>query len=351
MSKTSGDMPEPVLVDGLKQASPMIDPFGRAVTYLRVSVTDRCDFRCVYCMSEHMTFLPKRDVLSLEELDRVCTAFIEKGVKKLRLTGGEPLVRKNIMSMIRSLSRHLDTGALEELTLTTNGSQLTPFADELYDCGVRRVNVSLDTRDADKFHEITRWGDLEKVERGIEAARKAGLHVKINMVALKGVNGHEIDDMMKWCHEDGMDLTLIETMPLGEIDGDRTDQYLPLSMVRADLRERWTLEDIPYKTGGPARYMEVKETGGRIGFITPLTHNFCESCNRVRLTCTGTLYMCLGQDDAADLRAPMRASSGNELLNRAIDEAIGRKPKGHDFVIDRTTKSPAVSRHMSVTGG
>ena len=329
----------------------MIDPFGRAVTYLRVSVTDRCDFRCVYCMSEHMTFLPKRDVLSLEELDRVCTAFVEKGVKKLRLTGGEPLVRKNIMSMIRSLSRHLETGALEELTLTTNGSQLTRFADELYDCGVRRVNVSLDTRDADKFHEITRWGDLEKVERGIEAARKAGLHVKINMVALKGVNGHEIDDMMKWCHADGMDLTLIETMPLGEIDGDRTDQYLPLSVVRADLRERWTLEDIPYKTGGPARYMEVKETGGRIGFITPLTHNFCESCNRVRLTCTGTLYMCLGQDDAADLRAPMRASSGNELLNRAIDEAIGRKPKGHDFVIDRTTKTPAVSRHMSVTGG
>ncbi|NNF78582.1 MAG: GTP 3',8-cyclase MoaA [Rhizobiales bacterium] len=329
----------------------MIDPFGRAVTYLRVSVTDRCDFRCVYCMSEHMTFLPKRDVLSLEELDRVCTAFIEKGVKKLRLTGGEPLVRKNIMSMIRSLSRHLNSGALEELTLTTNGSQLTRFADELYDCGVRRVNVSLDTRDADKFHEITRWGDLAKVDAGIAAARKAGLHVKINMVALKGVNGHEIDRMMKWCHDDGMDLTLIETMPLGEIDGDRTDQYLPLSVVRADLRERWTLEDIPYKTGGPARYMEVKETGGRIGFITPLTHNFCESCNRVRLTCTGTLYMCLGQDDAADLRAPMRASSGNELLNQAIDEAIGRKPKGHDFVIDRTTKSPAVSRHMSVTGG
>ena len=344
-------MPEPVLVDGLKQATPMIDPFGRAVTYLRVSVTDRCDFRCVYCMSEHMTFLPKRDVLSLEELDRVCTAFVEKGVKKLRLTGGEPLVRKNIMSMIRGLGRHLESGALEELTLTTNGSQLTRFADELYDCGVRRVNVSLDTRDAKKFHEITRWGDLEKVEKGIEAARKAGLHVKVNMVALKGVNAHEIDDMMKWCHDDGMDLTLIETMPLGEIEEDRTDQYLPLSVVRADLMDRWTLEDIPYKTGGPARYMEVKETGGRIGFITPMTHNFCESCNRVRLTCTGTLYMCLGQDDAADLRAPMRASSGNELLNQAIDEAIGRKPKGHDFVIDRTSKSPAVSRHMSVTGG
>ena len=351
MTSKDIELPEPVLVDGLKQATPMVDPFGRAVTYLRVSVTDRCDFRCVYCMSEHMTFLPKRDVLSLEELDRVCTAFVEKGVKKLRLTGGEPLVRKNIMSLIRGLGRHLDSGALEELTLTTNGSQLTRFADELYDCGVRRVNVSLDTRNAEKFHEITRWGDLDKVDAGIAAARKAGLHVKINMVALKGVNDHEIDDMMTWCHDDGMDLTLIETMPLGEIEEDRTDQYLPLSVVRADLMDRWTLEDIPYKTGGPARYMEVKETGGRIGFITPMTHNFCESCNRVRLTCTGTLYMCLGQDDAADLRAPMRASSGNELLNQAIDEAISRKPKGHDFVIDRTSKSPAVSRHMSVTGG
>ena len=331
--------------------APLIDPFQRAISYLRVSVTDRCDFRCVYCMSENMTFLPKKELLTLEELDRMCSTFIHLGVEKLRITGGEPLVRKGIMTFFQTMTRHLDSGALEELTLTTNGSQLTRFADELYDCGVRRVNVSLDTRDAQKFHEITRWGDLEKVDAGIEAARKAGLHVKINMVALKGVNGHEIDDMMKWCHDDGMDLTLIETMPLGEIDGDRTDQYLPLSVVRADLRERWTLEDIPYKTGGPARYMEVKETGGRIGFITPLTHNFCESCNRVRLTCTGTLYMCLGQDDAADLRAPMRASSGNELLNRAIDEAIGRKPKGHDFVIDRTTKTPAVSRHMSVTGG
>ena len=326
MSEKDIKLPEPVLVDGLKQASPMVDPFGRAVTYLRVSVTDRCDFRCVYCMSEHMTFLPKRDVLSLEELDRVCTAFVEKGVKKLRLTGGEPLVRKNIMSLIRSLGRHLDTGALDELTLTTNGSQLTRFADELYDCGVRRVNVSLDTRDARKFHEITRWGDLEKVEAGIAAARKAGLHVKINMVALKGVNAHEIDGMMKWCHGDGMDLTLIETMPLGEIEEDRTDQYLPLSVVRADLMERWTLEDIPYKTGGPARYMEVKETGGRIGFITPLTHNFCESCNRVRLTCTGTLYMCLGQDDAADLRAPLRASNGNELCSALKGHATALNP-------------------------
>ena len=298
-----------------------------------------------------MTFLPKRDVLTLEELDRVCTAFVEKGVKKLRLTGGEPLVRKNIMSLIRSLGRHLGTGALEELTLTTNGSQLTRFADELYACGVRRVNVSLDTRDAKKFHEITRWGDLEKVVAGIAAARKAGLHVKINMVALKGVNAHEIDDMMKWCHDDGMDLTLIETMPLGEIEEDRTDQYLPLSVVRAGLMDRWTLEDIPYKTGGPARYMEVKETGGRIGFITPMTHNFCESCNRVRLTCTGTLYMCLGQEDAADLRAPLRASNGNELLNQAIDEAISRKPKGHDFIIDPHEQGPGRVAAYECDGG
>lgn len=329
----------------------MIDPFGRHVSYLRVSVTDRCDFRCVYCMAEDMTFLPKSDVLTLEELDRLCSAFIEKGVKKLRLTGGEPLVRRNIMSLIRSLGRHLDTGALEELTLTTNGSQLHRFSNELYDAGVRRLNVSLDTRDPAKFKEITRWGDLSKVLGGIEAARKAGLALKINMVALKSVNAQEIAPMIEWAHGEGMDLTLIETMPLGEIDGDRTDQYLPLSDVRAELSERWTLEDIPYKTGGPARYVEIKETGGRLGLITPLTHNFCESCNRVRITCTGTLYMCLGQEDAADLRAPLRASEGNELLSQAIDEAITRKPKGHDFVIDRETSAPAVSRHMSVTGG
>ncbi|MGI9483083.1 MAG: GTP 3',8-cyclase MoaA [Hyphomicrobiales bacterium] len=330
---------------------PMVDPFGRAVTYLRVSVTDRCDFRCVYCMSEHMTFLPKRDILTLEELDRVCTAFVEKGVRKLRFTGGEPLVRKNIMSLVRSLSRHLDAGALDELTLTTNGSQLHRFSNELYEYGVRRINVSLDTLDARKFQQITRWGELDKVMAGIDAAQEAGLQIKINMVALKTENRHEIVPMLEWCHGRGMDLTLIETMPMGEIDEDRTDQYLPLSKVRADLEQSLTLEDIPYKTGGPARYVTVRETGGKLGFITPLTHNFCESCNRVRLTCTGTLYMCLGQDDAADLRAPLRASNGNELLNQTIDEAISRKPKGHDFIIDRTGAAPAVGRHMSVTGG
>jgi len=331
--------------------SPMIDPFGRQVTYLRVSVTDRCDFRCVYCMAENMTFLPKKDLLTLEELDRMCTAFIDKGVRKLRLTGGEPLVRRNIMWLIRSLSRHLDTGALDEITLTTNGSQVPRFANELYDAGVRRLNISMDTLDPEKFQKITRWGRLEQVMAGIDAAQDAGLHVKINAVALKDVNEDEIEEMLRWAHGRGMDLTLIETMPLGDIDGDRTDQYLPLSTVRARLATKFTLEDIPYKTGGPARYVQVAETGGRLGFITPLTHNFCESCNRVRLTCTGTLYMCLGQEDAADLRAPLRASEGNELLSAAIDEAITRKPKGHDFVIDRQHNEPAVSRHMSVTGG
>jgi len=336
------------LADG---QSPMIDPFGRTVSYLRVSVTDRCDFRCVYCMAENMTFLPKKDLLTLEELDRLCSAFIAKGVRKLRLTGGEPLVRRNIMWLIRSLSRHLESGALDELTLTTNGSQMPRFAQELYEAGVRRVNISMDTLDPEKFQKITRWGRLDQVMSGIDAAQDAGLHVKINAVALKDVNEHEIEEMLRWAHGRGMDLTLIETMPLGDIDGDRTDQYLPLSTVRARLAEQFTLEDIPYKTGGPARYVQVAETGGRLGFITPLTHNFCESCNRVRLTCTGTLYMCLGQEDAADLRAPLRASEGNELLNAAIDEAISRKPKGHDFVIDRDRKQPAVNRHMSVTGG
>ncbi|MCR9122826.1 MAG: GTP 3',8-cyclase MoaA [Phyllobacteriaceae bacterium] len=329
----------------------MIDPFGRSITYLRVSVTDRCDFRCVYCMSEQMTFLPKKDLLTLEELDRICTVFVEKGVRRLRLTGGEPLVRKNIMHLIGQLSRHLQSGALEELTLTTNGSQLARFADQLVDFGVRRVNVSLDTLDPDKFKAVTRWGDLDKVLGGIEAAKKAGLAIKINAVALKGANEAEIEPMMKWAHSEGFDFTLIETMPMGEIDEDRTDQYLPLSQVRADLSERFTLTDIPYKTGGPARYVEVAETGGRLGFITPMTHNFCESCNRVRLTCTGTLYMCLGQDDAADLRGPLRQSEGNELVSAVIDEAIGRKPKGHDFVIDRATDKPSVGRHMSLTGG
>ncbi|MCO5072832.1 MAG: GTP 3',8-cyclase MoaA [Rhizobiaceae bacterium] len=329
----------------------MIDPFGREISYLRVSVTDRCDFRCTYCMAEDMTFLPKRDLLSLEELDRLCTVFIEKGVKRLRLTGGEPLVRKNIMHLVRELSRHLKSGALEELTFTTNGSQLARFANELADCGVRRINVSLDTLDPDKFKAITRWGDLQRVMTGIDAALAAGIHVKINAVALKGFNDAEIPQMLRWAHGRGMDMTVIETMPMGEIDVDRTDQYLPLSLLRADLEKTFTLADIPYKTGGPARYVEVLETGGRLGFITPMTHNFCESCNRVRITCTGTLFMCLGQEDAADLRSPLRASEANDLLSHAIDEAIGRKPKGHDFVIDRRSKRPAVLRHMSVTGG
>ena len=339
-------MPETV-----EQSNIMTDPFGRDVTYLRVSVTDRCDFRCTYCMSEDMTFLPRKDLLSLEELDRLCSAFIHKGVKKLRLTGGEPLVRKNIMGLVRTLSRHLDTGALEEITITTNGSQLAKYATELADCGIKRINVSLDTLDTNKFHDITRRGRLGQVMEGIDAAKKAGLAIKINMVALNGFNDHEIVPMMQWAHGEGMDLTMIETMPMGEIDGDRNDLYLPLSKVRESLRDKFTLSDIPYKTGGPARYMQVAETGGRLGFITPLTHNFCESCNRVRLTCTGTLYMCLGQDDAADLRAPLRESEGDELLNAAIDEAISRKPKGHDFIIDRNNKGPAVSRHMSLTGG
>jgi cyclic pyranopterin phosphate synthase len=329
----------------------MIDPFGRHVSYLRVSVTDRCDFRCVYCMAENMTFLPKKDLLSLEELDRLCTAFITKGVRKLRITGGEPLVRKNILWLFRRLGRHLDNGALDELTVTTNGSQLAKHAGDLYAAGVRRINVSLDTLDETKFRAITRWGDIKSVMNGLDAADRAGLAVKINAVALKGVNENEIEDLLRFAHGRGYDLTLIETMPLGDIDGDRTDQYVPLSIVRGRLLDRFTLEDIPYKTGGPARYVRVKETGGRLGFITPMTHNFCESCNRVRLTCTGTLYMCLGQEDAADLRAPLRASDGDDLLSAAIDAAIARKPKGHDFIIDRRTKRPAVQRHMSVTGG
>jgi cyclic pyranopterin phosphate synthase len=336
---------------GATSAHGMIDPFGRSITYLRVSVTDRCDFRCTYCMAEDMAFLPKKDLLSLEELDRLCSVFIEKGVRKLRLTGGEPLVRKNVMHLVRQLSRHLTSGPLEELTLTTNGSQLAKHAAELADCGVRRINVSVDTLDPAKFRQITRWGDLGKVMDGLDAAQKAGLKIKLNAVALKDFNEAEIPEMMRWAHGRGMDLTLIETMPLGEIEVDRTEQYLPLSQVRRSLSQQFTLNDIPYKTGGPARYVEVAETGGRLGFITPLTHNFCESCNRVRLTCTGTLYMCLGQEDAADLRAPLRASEGNELLSEAIDRAIGRKPKGHDFVIERRAARPAVSRHMSVTGG
>ncbi len=329
----------------------LIDPFARAITYLRVSVTDRCDFRCVYCMSENMAFLPKADLLSLEELDRLCTAFVAKGVKKLRLTGGEPLVRRGIMTLVSSLSRHLASGALNELTLTTNGSQLPKYAAELKGYGVERINVSLDTLDAGKFRAITRWGELDKVLAGIDAAQAAGLHVKINAVALKGVNEDEIPSLVEWAHGRGMDLTLIEVMPLGDVGEGRLEQYLPLSMVRARLAEQYTLDEIDYRTGGPARYVTVKETGGRLGFITPLTHNFCESCNRVRLTCTGTLYMCLGQEDAADLRTPLRASEANDLVYAAIDEAISRKPKGHDFVIDRRHTRPALDRHMSVTGG
>jgi GTP 3',8-cyclase len=330
---------------------PMTDPFGRTISYLRVSVTDRCDLRCFYCMSEDMTFLPKADLLTLEELDRLCSAFIAKGVRKLRLTGGEPLVRRNVMSLVRSLSRHLQTGALNELTLTTNGSQLARFAAELRDCGVRRINISLDTLDPAKFRAITRWGDLDKVLSGIEAARTAGLAVKINAVALKGMNEEEIPSLMEWAHRSGMALTLIEVMPMGDIGAGRIDQYVPLSLVRARLAKHYTLTDLEETTGGPARYVRVKETGGKLGFITPMTHNFCESCNRVRITCTGTLHTCLGHEDASDLRKPLRASADNELLSAAIDRAIGLKPKGHDFIIDRRHNRPSVNRHMSVTGG
>jgi cyclic pyranopterin phosphate synthase len=328
---------------------PMIDPFGRRITYLRVSVTDRCDFRCVYCMGETMTFLPRKDLLTLEELDRLTSAFIAKGVRKVRLTGGEPLVRKNLMWLIKSLSRHLGAG-LDELTLTTNGSQLPAHAATLAACGVTRINISLDTLDAAKFKVITRWGDFDQVMAGIDAADRAGLKIKINAVALRGVNEDEIGELLAFCHGRGFDLTLIETMPMGETGTDRTGQYLPLSLVRARLAERFTLTDIPYHSGGPARYVSVRETGGRLGFITPMTHNFCEACNRVRVSCTGTLYMCLGQEDAVDLRAPLRASEADHLLHAAIDAAIAAKPKGHDFVIERGGK-PAVSRTMSTTGG
>lgn len=342
---------QPIDLSRTAPRAPLVDPFARAISYLRVSVTDRCDFRCVYCMSEDMAFLPKADLLSLEELDRVCSAFIARGVRKLRLTGGEPLVRRGIMTLFASLSRHLRDGALDELTVTTNGSQLAKYAAELKGYGVERINVSLDTLDADKFRAITRWGDLARVMKGIDAAQDAGLKVKINAVALKGVNEDEIADLVAWSHGRGMDLTLIEVMPLGDVGETRLDQYLPLSMVRGRLAERFTLDEIDYRTGGPARYVRVAETGGRLGFITPMTHNFCESCNRVRLTCTGTLFMCLGQEDAADLRTPLRATESDELLHAAIESAIARKPKGHDFVIDRRHTRPALPRHMSVTGG
>jgi cyclic pyranopterin phosphate synthase len=332
----------------------MIDPFGRPITYLRVSVTDRCDFRCVYCMSEDMTFLSKPELLTLEEMERLCAAFIRLGTDKIRITGGEPLVRRGVTSLFHGLGQHLGPrgdGGLRELTLTTNGSQLTRFAADLAQAGVRRVNVSLDTLDPAKFADITRWGRLDKTLDGIFAAQEAGLAVKINAVALKGVNDDEFDAMVAWCGEHGFDLCLIETMPLGTIEGHRADQYLPLSEVRARLRQNWTLEETDYRTGGPARYFTVAETGHRIGFITPMTHNFCESCNRVRLTCTGTLYMCLGQNDAADFRPLLRDGASDAELEVAIRAAITRKPKGHDFIIDRTERQPAVARHMSVTGG
>ena len=328
----------------------MIDPFGRSITYLRVSVTDRCDFRCTYCMAEDMVFARKTDVLSLEELDRLCGAFVRAGVRKLRITGGEPLVRRNVMTLFRSLGARLGQG-LDELTLTTNGSQLAKDAGALVEAGVRRVNVSVDTLDDARFTQITRWGRLPRVLEGIEAASAAGLHVKVNAVALRGINEDEFDRLLAWCGERGHDLCLIETMPMGDIGEDRTDHYLPLSLVRARLRAHWTLTESTHRTGGPARYFDVKETGTRLGFITPMTHNFCESCNRVRLTCTGTLFMCLGQDDAADLRAVLRSGADDAGLDAAIREAISRKPKGHDFIIDRRVQAPSVKRHMSLTGG
>jgi GTP 3',8-cyclase len=333
-------------------AAPLTDPFGRNITYLRLSVTDRCDMRCVYCMSEDMNFLPKRDLLTFEELDRLCTALISRGVSKIRITGGEPLVRRDIIRLFKDLSRHIACGALNELTLTTNGSQLARHANDLAAAGVRRINISLDTLDPDKYRAITRWGDHAKTMAGIDAAQEAGLSVRINMVALKGINEDEIIPMLEWVHARGADMSLIEVMPLGAIEAGRADQYLPLNIVKERLRERFTLRELDYRTGGPARYVQIEETGGRLGFITPLTHNFCESCNRVRVTCTGTLYMCLGQEDAADLRAPLRASPTDELLHEALDAAIARKPKSHDFVIDAGhSRAPAVSRHMSVTGG
>ncbi len=332
-------------------APALVDPFGRAITYVRVSVTDRCDFRCVYCMSEDMTFLPKPEVLSLEELDRLCSAFVRMGTRKLRVTGGEPLVRRGIVTLFRSLSRHLDNGALDELTLTTNGSQLARFAGELADCGVRRINVSLDTLDRDKFRAVTRWGDFDKVMAGIDAAAAAGLQIKINTVALKGFNDCEASELVAWAHGRGFELTFIEVMPLGAVERDRFDQFLPLTELRSALERRFTLTASPHASGGPARYYDVAETGGRLGFITPLTHNFCESCNRVRVTCVGRLYLCLGREDSADLRAPLRCSEGDEALEATIRAAILRKPKGHDFIVARAGSHASTDRHMSATGG
>ncbi|SFR42441.1 cyclic pyranopterin monophosphate synthase subunit MoaA [Yoonia tamlensis] len=331
---------------------PLIDPFARAIEYLRVSVTDRCDFRCVYCMSENMTFLPKKDLLTLEELDRLCSAFIRLGVRKLRITGGEPLVRRDIMTFFRAMSRHLETGSLHELTLTTNGSQLERFAGDLYGAGVRRVNVSLDTLDAQKFADITRWGRLPQVLRGIDAAQNAGLRVKINTVALKGFNEDELFTLTDWCASRDVDLTFIEVMPMGDIGNeDRFGQYWSLKDLRAQLATRGDITDLPEKTGGPARYVRLESTGQKIGFITPLSHNFCESCNRVRITCTGEIYTCLGQEGHSDLRGPLRGSQTDADLDAAIRAAIARKPKGHDFDYSRQRADGQVSRHMSHTGG
>jgi cyclic pyranopterin phosphate synthase len=331
--------------------SKLIDAFGRTVDYVRVSVTDRCNLRCTYCMSEHMNFMPKKELLTLEELDRVCSAFVRRGVRHLRLTGGEPLVRRDLMDLVRSLSRHLASGALEELTLTTNGVRLGEFAEGLAAAGVRRINVSLDSLDRATFARIARGDMLDKVLEGIAAARKAGIKIKINTVALKNGNEAELADLIRWSHECGMEITLIETMPLGFIEEDRADQFLSLTEVRRHLESFWTLTDLPDRSSGPARYVRVAETGGKLGFITPLTHNFCETCRRVRLSCTGTLHMCLGQEASMDLREPLRASEGDDLLNTAIDKAMAAKPKAHDFLLPVRGAAPAVTRHMSVTGG
>ena len=337
----------------MRKPSPLIDPFDRTISYLRVSVTDRCDFRCVYCMSEKMQFLPKKDLLTLEELDKVCSVFVEMGIKKIRITGGEPLVRRNILSFFEGISRHLISGALSELTLTTNGSQLVKFAKPLSDLGIKRVNISLDTLNPEKFKEITRWGRLDQVLEGVQAAKSAGLAIKINTVALKKTNENELHQFVKWCGDEGFDLTFIEVMPMGDFGvEDRLDQYWSLKDLRGELEKRWTLEDLSISTGGPARYSSLKETGQKIGFITPLTHNFCESCNRVRLTCTGQLFMCLGQEEDADLRSALRLNSKNDtLLRQRIRSAVARKPKGHDFDYTRQKVTGQMSRHMSHTGG
>lgn len=329
----------------------MIDPFGRKITYLRVSVTDRCDLRCYYCMSEDMKFLPRKELLSLEEMDRLCSAFVAQGVRKLRITGGEPLIRRNVMSLLVSLGRHLKSGDLDEITLTTNATRLSRYAAELYASGIRRINVSLDTLDRDKFREITRHGELDKVLEGLMAAKNAGLRVKVNAVALKGVNDGEAGRLVAWCGDHGFDLTFIETMPMGESGEGDIDRYIPLAEVRSRLEKEWTLEDITDSTGGPSRYVKIVETGRRVGFITPMSRHFCDTCNRVRLTCTGTLYMCLGQNAAVDLRGPLRAGDSGELLTSAIKDAIAGKPKGHDFILDPICKRPVMGRHMNVTGG